>query len=200
MTIMNGFHRWLCRSAGWQTTLERTLLPWALEDIDLGDDLLEVGPGPGLTTDILRKRVARLTAIEIDRRLTEALKLRLAGTNVRVIDDDATETPLSEQMFSAAVALTMLHHIPSAALQDKLLLNVCSALRPGGVFAGTDNTVSLRFRLIHIGDTMVPVDPDTFGGRLEKAGFTNIRLDTARQRFRFRARRAGGPKSENLLG
>jgi hypothetical protein len=94
----------------------------------------------------------------------------------------------------------MLHHIPSEALQDKLLLNVHSALRPGGVFAGTDSTVSLRFRLIHIGDTMVPVAPDTFGGRLEKAGFTNIRVDTASHHFRFRARRAGGPKSENSLG
>ena len=186
---MNGFHRWLCRSAGWQTTLERTLLPWVLEGVDLGDDLLEVGPGPGLTTDILRKRVAHLTAIEIDRGLADALKSRLAGTNVRVIEGDATEIPMSDRKFSAAVALTMLHHIPSVAQQDKLLANVHGALRPGGIFAGTDSTVSLRFRLIHVGDTMVPVDPDTFGVRLERAGFTNIQVDMAGQRFRFRAAR-----------
>lgn len=186
---MNGFHRWLCRSAGWQKNLEHTLVPWAPEGVELGDDLLEIGPGPGLTTDILRKRVARLTAVEIDRRLADALKNRLADTNVQVIEGNATQLPLDDQMFSAAIALTMLHHVPSAALQDKLLENAYRALRPGGIFVGIDSTASLGFALIHIGDTMVPVDPDTFGDRLGKAGFTNIHVDKASGRFRFRAQR-----------
>jgi hypothetical protein len=45
--------------------VERKLLPWALAGVDLGDELLEVGPGPGLTTDILRQQTRRLTCIEI---------------------------------------------------------------------------------------------------------------------------------------
>lgn len=172
--------------------MERTLLPWALEGIDLGDNLLEVGPGPGLTTDLLRTRVARMTAIEIDPRLADTLTRRLAGTNVRVIKGDATAMPLDDQMFSAAVSLTMLHHVPSAALQDKLLAEVHRVLRPGGVFAGIDNTAGLGFQLIHIGDTMVTVDPDTFGARLEAAGFYHIHVYKRGRRFRFQALRKLG--------
>jgi hypothetical protein len=51
---MNIIHRWLCRSVSWRQNLEQSLLPWALEGIDLGSDVLEIGPGPGLTTDWLR--------------------------------------------------------------------------------------------------------------------------------------------------
>ena len=82
---MNAIHRWLCQSAGWRTTLERQLLSWVLEGVDLGDHLLEVGPGPGLMTDILRRRAARLTAIEIDPCLADTLARRLAVANVRRI-------------------------------------------------------------------------------------------------------------------
>jgi 16S rRNA A1518/A1519 N6-dimethyltransferase RsmA/KsgA/DIM1 with predicted DNA glycosylase/AP lyase activity len=46
--------------------LEADLLPWIDSAGDLGDDILEVGPGPGLTTDLLRRRVGKLTAVEVD--------------------------------------------------------------------------------------------------------------------------------------
>ena len=186
---MNGVHRWLCQSALWKIALERRLLPWVLKGIDLGDNLLEVGPGPGLTPDFLRTRVSQMTAIEIDPRLANSLKCRMADTNVQVIQGDATDMPFEDGAFSSVVSLTMLHHIPSSALQDKLLAEVYRVLRPGGVFAGVDNRLSLGFRLIHIGDTMNVVDPDTLGARLEAAGFTNIRIEKAEQRFRFRAQR-----------
>ena len=39
---MNRFHRVVCRSSYWRRTLEEKLLPWALEDTELGDDVLEV--------------------------------------------------------------------------------------------------------------------------------------------------------------
>lgn len=168
-----------------QVTHER----FALEGIELGNHLLEVGPGPGLTTDMLRTRVAQMTAVEIDPRLAASLQRRLAHTNVRVIEGDATNLSLDDKTFSSAVSLTMLHPIPSAALQDKLLAEVRRVLRPGGVFAGTDNTLSPGFRLIHIGDTMVTVNPDTFAARLEASGFTNMRVDKDGRRFRFQARR-----------
>ena len=133
-----------------------------------------------------------MTAVEIDPRLAESLQHRMAGTNVRVIQADATDMPLDDEMFSAAVSLTMLHHVPSAALQDKMLAEVRRTLRPGAVFGGIDNTASLGFRLIHIGDTMVVADPDTFASRLVAAGFSNVHIARAGHRFRFQARR--GPQ------
>ena len=41
---MNYLHRRLCRSARWKQTVEKYALPWTLEDVHLGDDVLEVGP------------------------------------------------------------------------------------------------------------------------------------------------------------
>ena len=184
---MNIIHRWLCSSGGWRQALEKTMLPWALEGIDLVDNLMELGPGPGLTTDLLRQRVSRMTALEIDPRLAAKLEQRMQGTNVRVMQGDATNMPFNNYSFSAVIAMTMLHHVPSRPLQDKLLTEAYRVLRPNGVFVGIDSTLSLRFRLIHIGDTMVVVDPDDFAMRLQIAGFSNITLDHRPNRFRFRA-------------
>jgi ubiquinone/menaquinone biosynthesis C-methylase UbiE len=98
--------------------------------------------------------------------------------------------PFPAARFSGAVCFTMLHHVPSAELQDRLLHEVCRVLRPGGAFAGVDSRQSLRMCLLHIHDTLVPVDPDRFGGRLERAGFTNIQIESNPRRFRFQACRA----------
>ena len=186
---MNRAHRWLCRSRFWRDALTEAILPWALDGIDVGKTPLEVGPGPGLTTDALRHRSERLTAVEIDNQLAAALARRLAGTNVTVIEGDATRMPFANGSFSGAVSFTMLHHVPSAELQDRLLREVCRVLRPGAVFAGTDSTWSVPLRLLHVFDTMVLVDPASFGARLEAAGFTDVAVRVGRGAFRFRARR-----------
>ena len=186
---MNRFHRWFCRTSFWKNTLANEIIPWALKGVDLGDDMLEVGPGPGMTTDILRERAQRLTSIEIDPRLADALKRRLQDTNVKVVEGDATAMPFADGSFSGAVSFTMLHHVPSPALQDRLLAEVRRVLKPGGVFAGSDSRWSLGFHLIHLWDTMVLVEPESFAARLEAAGFTDVSVKVAKRAFRFRARR-----------
>jgi len=187
---MNRMHRWLCKSDGWRRSLSQQIVPWVLHDIDLGSDVLEVGPGPGLTTDLLRPRFERLTAIEIDDRLAAALQQRLADTNVAVVRGDATRMPFEDASFSGGVAFTMLHHVPSVEKQDQLLREVCRVLKPGAVFAGTDAIRSLRLCLLHIADTYVPIGPAKFNSRLEAAGFTDVRIADDGHRFRFQARRA----------
>lgn len=81
----------------------------------------------------------------------------------------------------------MLHHIPSTALQDQLLREVRRVLRPGGLFAGSDSRTSTVFRLAHVADTMVLVDPETMAERLSDAGFTAVDVQAAKGAFRFRA-------------
>ena len=186
---MNRIHRWLCRSARWRRELEKNVMPWVLNGVDLGTGVLEVGPGPGLTTDILRPRIEHLTALEIDSALALSLAARMRGSNVTVIQGDATEMPFPDAEFTGAVCCTMLHHVPSPALQDKLLHEVFRVLKPGAMFAGTDGRTSLYMRVIHIYDTLVPIEPSTFQSRLEAAGFEKIFIEAKPQRFRFHARK-----------
>ncbi len=165
------------------------VVPWALEGVDLGTDSIEIGPGYGATTDVLRERVAHLTCIEVDPRLAEKLRGRHAGGNVTVVNEDATAMQRPDRAFDSAVCFTMLHHVPSAALQDRLFAEVARVLRPGGVFAGTDSRNSSVFRLLHLFDTMVVVDPESVRERLEAAGFEDVRVDVNAHAFRFRARK-----------
>ena len=185
---MNWFHRQVCRSGRWRRRVEK-LLPWALQGVELGEDVLEIGPGPGVTTDLLRGRTRRLTALEVDAAAAASLQTRLAGTGVRVVHGDGAAMPFATGSFSSVVAFTMLHHVPSAALQDRLLAEARRVLRPGGVFVGFDGVGSFLFRLIHLGDTYTPVNPDTFGPRLEAAGFEEVAVERGWARFRFRAAR-----------
>lgn len=186
---MNRFHRWYCRSSHWRRTVRERLLPWALAGVDLGDHLLEIGPGPGLTTDVLRTRVPRLTAVEIDPALAESLARRTADSNVTVKRGDGSALPLGDASVTAVVCFTMLHHVPSAALQDRLMREAARVLVPGGTFAGSDSTTSWWFRQIHRGDTLVPVPPDELAARLTAAGFVDARISTAPGAFRFRAKK-----------
>ena len=183
---MNQLHHWLCRSARWERTLERRV-PWVLSSAELGPHVLEVGPGPGLATDRLRSRLPRLTAIEADQTLAQLLCTRLQGANVEVVNGDATSMPFPDAEFSGCAAFTMLHHVPSPALQDKLLREVWRALKPGGAFVGCDSLQSAFMRVLHLGDTFVPIRPDTFGARLEEAGFKVIELEKGPGAFRFYA-------------
>jgi ubiquinone/menaquinone biosynthesis C-methylase UbiE len=150
---------------------------------------LEVGPGPGLTTDLLRTAVPRLTALEIDPKLAGSLSFRLRGSNVHVVEGDATEMPFRDSEFSGTVSFTMLHHVPSPAQQDKVLREVLRVLKPGGFFVGSDSLQSWWMRMIHIGDTLVLIPTDTFGSRLQRAGFEVFDIQQDSQAFRFRARR-----------
>lgn len=169
--------------------MSEAIIPWALKGLDLGKDVLEIGPGPGLTTDILRRQLDQVTSIELDSELASQLQARLQGTNVRVVEGDAAKMPFEDKSFSGAVSFTMLHHVPSAELQDRLLAEVYRVLKPGGTFAGTDSRWSAGFQLFHLFDTMVVVDPSSFAKRLEAAGFTDVKVDLAKRAFRFRAKR-----------
>src|SRR5262245_51634874 len=200
LPLVNWFHRHVCRSGRWRRRLERDLLPWALGGVELGDDVLEVGPGPGLTTDLLRGRTKRLTALELEANAATALRQRLGASGVRVVHGDGAAMPFDDASYSAVVAFTMLHHIPTPALQDQFLAEARRVLRPGGVFAGFDGVDSLAFRLIHLSDTYTPVDPDTFGQRLEAAGFAGACVERGRGRFRFCARRHSPIVAEPAAG
>ena len=85
----------------------------------------------------------------------------------------------------------MLHHVPTGALQDRLLSEAFRVLRPGRVFAGSDSQSMLLFRLLHLGDTMNVVAPRSLRARLAATGFEGAVVDRDRRghSIRFRARK-----------
>lgn len=186
---MNLAHQWLCKSGMWRKHVHTRIIPWALEGLKLGTNILEVGPGPGITTDALRKLIPDLTCIEIDARYASSLSHRMAGDRFRMICADATALPLPDGKFDAVLCFTMLHHVPSAMLQDRLLSESIRVLRPGGMFVGSDSVSSKPFRLFHAFDTIVPVNPKSFPERLRTAGFESIQVEVVQREFRFRARK-----------
>jgi ubiquinone/menaquinone biosynthesis C-methylase UbiE len=184
---MNRLHHWYCNRDAWKRHVRDELVPPAIDGVDLGADVLEIGPGFGPATELLAVRVERLTALELDAGLAGALRERLGG-RATITDGDATAMPFPDASFDSAVCFTMLHHVPSTEAQDRLFAEVRRVLRPGGAFAGTDSVGrGIGFALIHVGDTKNVISPDELPERLAAAGFAEIGVTADRDSYRFRA-------------
>jgi ubiquinone/menaquinone biosynthesis C-methylase UbiE len=168
-----------CGSDEWRQAIREVILPWALAETDLGDDVLEVGPGYGATTDVLSQSVARLTSVEIDDELAAMLTERFADVpSVQIVNADATALDYADDPFSGAACFTMLHHVPTVELQDRLFAEIARVLRPGAALVASDSLASDELEAHHEGDTYNPVDPSTLPERLATAGFDDIQVKT----------------------
>jgi SAM-dependent methyltransferase len=184
---MNAIHNRLCASGWWAKRVDRKLVPWGTDGVDLRGDVLEVGPGFGATTRRLTNVTNGLTVVELDPRYCARLRSEL-GDRVSVVRGDATDLPFEDGRFSTVLCFTMLHHIPVRAAQDRAFGEVARVLRPGGTFAGTDSIGTGRvFKLIHLGDTLLKIDPDELPGRLTNAGLSDPQVERGARSFRFRA-------------
>jgi ubiquinone/menaquinone biosynthesis C-methylase UbiE len=188
---MNPAHLDLCASDEWAEAIRDHIIPWVLDGIELGDRVIEIGPGPGRTTDVLQHMVADLTVVELDPALAAALRTRFTGTNVTVVDGDATALPYDDGQFGAALSFTMLHHVPSPELQDRVLAELARVVRPGGWMAGEDSLPSDELAAFHDGDTYVPLDPATLAQRLTDAGWADVEVVTNEYATRFRGTAPG---------
>ena len=148
-----------CASDDWRKMVHETILPVALRGLDLGDEAIEIGPGPGFTTDVLRTATAHLTAVEVDEGLAAALAERLAGGNVDVVVGDATALDYRPESFTGAASFHMLHHIAPAEAQDRVFAELARVLVPGGVLVAADGTYSEGSAQFHEGDTYNPSRP-----------------------------------------
>ena len=73
--------------------------------------------------------------------------------------------------FDSVGSFTMLHHVPTTALQNQILAEALRVLRPGGVLVGSDSPPSDGLHWFHEGDTCHPVEPSTLLVRLQTLGF-----------------------------
>ncbi|MBV9382975.1 MAG: class I SAM-dependent methyltransferase [Streptosporangiaceae bacterium] len=171
---MNSNHAKLLPSPEWAAHLHGDILPAVTAGVGLGTDMLEIGPGPGAATEWLRHRVGRLAALELDPSAAARLAGRYAGSNVEVAVGDAAAMPYPDGSFDSVGTFTMLHHVPTRALQDRILAEALRVLRPGGTLVGSDSLPSTDLHHFHVGDTYNPVEPAALLTRLQTLGFGAI--------------------------
>jgi SAM-dependent methyltransferase len=172
--IVNENHARVCTSPEWAEHIQTEILPVLTRDIDLGTDMLEIGPGPGAATGWLRHKVGHLIAVEVDTTAAALLADRFAGTQVEIVTGSGTDLSYPDQSFDSVGCFTMLHHVPTLALQNKILAEAFRVLRPGGVLIGSDSLPSTGLHDFHADDTYNPIDPASLLSRLQTLGFSEI--------------------------
>jgi len=172
---------------------QRTLLPWLLANVELGEHVLEIGAGAGAATAELGRRAARITSLEYSEKLARKLALNqhisedAHGKKAGIVQGDTTQLPFAAGQFSAALTVLMLHHLPSAEQQDSAFREAWRVLRAGGVFVGFEIYDRWLQRVTHFKSTFVPVPADTAEERLAGAGFVDIEIERRPEGFRFHA-------------
>ena len=150
---------------------------WATTD--LGDDVLEVGPGYGATTDVLSQAVPRLTSVEIDDELAAMLTDRFA--DVPSVEIVAATPPRSPTPTTASPARRAsrccITSRPSSCRIG------CSPRSPGCCgraprWSPATAWPASELEAHHEGDTYNPVDPRHVPARLAAAGFEDVDVRT----------------------
>ena len=185
---MNRLHHWICSSNRWKRIVAEEIVPRVLDGVNLGSHVLEVGPGPGLATELLRKRCPRLTCLEIDPVFALPLRDRMKNTNVTDVEGDGTNMQFPDSEFSSVIichdaasrsvsdsAGSLIHRSPPRFATRR---RVCRHGCAGYPIASADG-----------GDTYVPIDPDHLEPRFKRAGFEDVSIKTERRAFSFFARR-----------
>jgi ubiquinone/menaquinone biosynthesis C-methylase UbiE len=114
---------------------------------------LEVGPGPGMYTVPLAKRVAssgkdgRVTSLEIQPQMIEMLRERLRAArvrNVEVVQGDGRQMPLPDDSFDLVFLVDVVGEIPD---KPAFFGECARVLKPGGILAVTEQISDPDFHL-----------------------------------------------------
>lgn len=91
----------------------------AAANITKDDLVVEIGPGKGVITTELARKVKEVRAIERDRELFEKLKIKTQNSNIKLINEDFLKWPLPEDKYK------VFSNIPfsiTAEIIEKLLM------------------------------------------------------------------------------
>ncbi|MBI3236665.1 MAG: ribosomal RNA small subunit methyltransferase A [Chlamydiales bacterium] len=76
-----------------------------------GDEVIEIGPGPGALTRFLLEKGAHVTAIEIDRNFAEALR-KVESPHLTVFEEDFMKFPLDRYLDEKGKPLKVVANLP----------------------------------------------------------------------------------------
>jgi len=197
MPTMSAVEAAFCRSSSWGALAHRYVVPWSLQGVDLGSDVLEIGAGHGAMANriMIDTPDVAMTVTDYDPKMVAAAHTRLAhhGGRATVERADAADLPYAAARFDVVVSFLMLHH---TVQWEAVLGEAIRVLKPGGHLVGYD-LVSTRatrtvhrldrspFRLISKGE-IAPVLADL------PVADSVIRYSAHQQLFRFDIRKSDG--------
>ena len=141
----HGHHPSVLRSHTWRTA--RNSAAYLLPELRPGQDLLDVGCGPGTITADLATLVApgRVTAVENAPGILEQAERHALGAGVTGIVfevADVHELPYADDSFDVVHAHQVLQHVADPVQALREMRRVC---RPGGVVAARDSDYAAFF-------------------------------------------------------
>lgn len=101
--------------------------------------ILDLGCGTGLELEAYFQQggAAAVTGIDLSAEMLDALRQKLPGQRLTLVQGSYFTLPLGEGRYDAAVSVESLHHFPARQKAD-LYRRLCCALKPGGYFVLTD--------------------------------------------------------------
>lgn len=97
----------------------------------LGAEVLEIGCGMGLHTELMTRAGAKVTAIDLSPTSVKATseRLKLKGLKARVLEADAEEIPFGAQTFDFVWSWGVIHHSSRTA---RVVREIARVVRPSG--------------------------------------------------------------------
>ena len=115
-----------------------TLLEKLLQEISVGDIVLEVAAGTGVVSLRLAEKAGRVYALDLSEAMVTEAKKKAGGRNLKNIEflvDDAYELPFESGVFDVVICSNALHNMKDPAIP---LMEMRRVLKPGGrVFTPT---------------------------------------------------------------
>ena len=101
--------------------------------------ILDLGCGTGLELEAYFQQggAAAVTGVDLSAEMLDALRQKLPGQRLTLVQGSYFTLPLGEGRYDAAVSVESLHHFPARQKAD-LYRRLCCALKPGGYFVLTD--------------------------------------------------------------
>jgi len=103
--------------------------------VDAGKKVLDIGCGNGRFFGVFKKSGANYIGIDNSKKLVEIA--RQLYFDARFDVGDATDLPFPAETFDVAVAVAVLHHIPSKELRIRFFYEARRVLKAGGIFIAT---------------------------------------------------------------
>lgn len=89
----------------------------AAADIQPGDTVLEIGPGPGTLTELLVQSAKQVVAVEFDENLARELPLRVPAGNLTVVNQDILQFDLTSLPPNYKVVANIPYYLTSNLLR-----------------------------------------------------------------------------------